>query len=93
MMVLRQVLHEIESAVGPMDLDALSRKLEVERSALQGMIEYWVRKGRLREDFLACASTGCGASCPGAQSCVLVTQLPRTFAIRTSTDQAGLSES
>ena len=73
-MVLRRVLQELESAQGPVNLDDLSRKLGTERGVLEGMITFWVRKGRLQEDLLAvrtdlCASANCDVSCPGAGHC------------------------
>ncbi len=71
MMVLRQVLHEIESSPGAVELGALSRKLGVDQSALEGMVEYWVRKGRLRKNPTFCAGGGCGALCLGARRCPL----------------------
>jgi hypothetical protein len=83
-MVLRQVLEALESVQGPVNLDDLSRRLGVERSALEGMINFWLRKGRLREDYLAarpsvCASGTCGGSCPGASSCSPLNEMPRFF--------------
>jgi hypothetical protein len=73
-MVLRQVLEALESIQGPVNLDDLGRRLGVERSALEGMINFWERKGRLRSDALAarpnvCASGTCGGSCPGVRRC------------------------
>jgi hypothetical protein len=80
-MVLRQVLRELESAEGPVNLNDLGRKLGVERGALEGMIAFWVRKGRLKDDYAtatmgACARGDCAVCCPGSQSCPLVTKLP-----------------
>ncbi len=79
--MLQQVLKELESAQGQVNLDDLSRKLGIERSALEGMIGFLVQKGKLRDDFLACAGGRCGASCSGVQSCSLVTKLPRSFSV------------
>ena len=85
-MMLRQVLQELESATGPVDLNALSSKLGVERSALEGMIEFWVRKGRLRDEYAVamkgtCVGDDCAATCSGAQTCPLVTKLPRSLSL------------
>jgi hypothetical protein len=87
-MVLTQVLQELESAQGAVSLDDLSRKLGVERSALEGMIAFWVRKGRLKEDYAAlltgaCAGDGCESACPQAPSCRWLTNLPRSFSLPT----------
>jgi hypothetical protein len=87
-MVLKQVLQEIESSHGPLSLDDLSRQLGVERGALEGMIDFWVRKGRLKEDYAValqglCPGAECGSACPGAESCQWVTNLPRSFSLLT----------
>lgn len=64
--MLSRILEEFEKAKGPLDLNELSRRLGVERSALEGMLQLLVRKGRLRE-------TGTGtetcAHCTGHLSC------------------------
>ncbi|GAB4477992.1 MAG: hypothetical protein Kow00124_21870 [Anaerolineae bacterium] len=70
MTLLRRVLTALEEAQGPVSLAALSRQLEVEPSALEGMIDFWVRKGRLRlTGATVCSSAGCGA-CPAEGSAV-----------------------
>ena len=86
--MLRQILQELASAQGPVNMNDLSRKLGVERSALQGMIDYWVRKGRLQDDDQAleaamsvCTSGNCSTSCPGPQGCPFVMKMPRTFSL------------
>jgi hypothetical protein len=86
--MLTQLLHEIESSDGPMRLAELSRKLGVERSALDGMIQFWVQKGRLVDDAPTghADSTVCGGSCRGScsgpDSCPFVMKTPQTFSIR-----------
>ncbi len=57
--MLYQVLQAFETATGPVSLDELSRELGIERGALEGMIAFWVRKGRLQDS----AGPGCGGSC------------------------------
>lgn len=90
--MLKQVLHEIEFANGPVSFDDLSRKLNVEPSALKGMIQHWVRKGRLsdsassgQEHDAHCGSS-CNSGCSGAENCSFVLQMPRTYAIKLETD-------
>ncbi len=88
--MLHQVLQAIESAPGAVNLNELSQKLNIERSALDGMIQFWVRKGRLKDDSQpaqsSCCSTtsSCGHSCSGAQECPFVMKLPRTYSITLS---------
>jgi hypothetical protein len=91
-MVLKQLLQEIESSQGPLSLDDLSRKLGVERSALEGMIAFWVRKGRLKEDYAAalqgmCPGAECDLTCPEAERCWLLTNLPRSFSLPTKPEK------
>jgi DNA-binding IclR family transcriptional regulator len=66
--MLSQIIKELDSAGGVIDLSELSRRLGVQRSALDGMIETLVRKGRLRKVEMgemppACASCGEQAGC------------------------------
>ncbi len=85
--MLHQILHEIERANGPMTLNELSRRLNIEASALQGMIEFWVRKGRLRDDeaavneATACTSGSCGDNCFGLSACPFTAKMPRSYSI------------
>jgi hypothetical protein len=68
--MLYQVLNEFRKSGGAVNLDALSRKLGVERSALEGMLETLVRQGKLKE--ISAAPAGCGGchggSCGGCAS-------------------------
>lgn len=86
--MLWKVLHEVEAARALLDLNELSRRLDVERSVLEGMIQFWVRKGRLVDDAatagqatMACAAHGCGSGCSGAQGCPFTMKMPRTIAL------------
>jgi hypothetical protein len=71
-MKLRDVLTAFEEN-GSMSLAQMARHYEVDPRLLEEMIQYWVRKGRLRD---AAAITGCngcpvaGTSCNG---CTLTT--------------------
>ncbi len=48
--MLKAVLAAIQAAEGPITVRALSDQLGIELSALQGMIAYWVQKGKLQTD-------------------------------------------
>lgn len=84
--MLRTVLQAIESADGPVHLGALSQQLGIERSALEGMIAYWVQKGRLQsvDDKGACSDQPghCGAGCGGSHSCNFVARMPKSYALQ-----------
>ncbi|NTW02424.1 MAG: hypothetical protein HGA19_14285 [Oscillochloris sp.] len=80
--MLHRVLQAFETADGPVSLDELSRQLGIERGVLEGMIDFWVSKGRLKESGGACAKVGSGCSCsshPGG--CTFDTVLPRTITL------------
>jgi len=82
--MLRAVLQAIESAGGPVHVGALSQQLGIERSALEGMIAYWVQKGRLQS---VDAQGGCddqaghcGPGC-GSQGCNFVARMPKSYTL------------
>ena len=86
--MLHQLLHEFETAAGPLNLNELAHNLKVERSALEGMIQFWVRKGRISDSQIAadaappqCSGLSCASACPGAERCPFVVNLPRRFAL------------
>lgn len=94
--MLLQVLREIEQADGPVTLAELSRRLDVAPSALQGMIDFWVSKGRLQDTSAPSASDGtthgCGTkSCSGGpETCAYIAKMPRTLSIRSSSEKASV---
>jgi hypothetical protein len=84
--MLYQVLEEIEQARGPVLLSELSRKLGIDAGTLSGMVQFWVRKGRLRDDDAAIADEmacvgSCGSSCGGVSGCAFVVKLPKTYSV------------
>lgn len=86
--MLNQVLLEIRSAQNSLNLNELSHKLHIDRSALDGMIQFWVRKGRLRDDAAdlaavtsICSPPSCGGSCTGMAVCPFVAKMPKTYSI------------
>lgn len=74
MATLRQVLDHFEHQSGSISLPAMARDLGVEPPMLQEMIDFWVRKGRLRE-----ISTPLCTTCGSARGCPFVLSLPRTY--------------
>lgn len=86
--MLQRLLSEIEETGGPISFSDLSRRLRVERSALEPMLDLLVRKGLLTEwvqadTEIACGNGACGTSCSGVQGCPFVAGgMPRTLEIR-----------
>jgi hypothetical protein len=63
-MQLREVLTAFEQG-GSMSLSEMARRYDVDPAVLEDMIQFWVRKGRLRD---ACNAGGCG-TCHQSGSC------------------------
>ncbi|MDX1412736.1 MAG: FeoC-like transcriptional regulator [Candidatus Promineifilaceae bacterium] len=82
------MLDEIEKAHGPILVGDLGRKLDIDPGVLEGMIEFWIRKGRLCDDDailengLACAPNGCSDHCAGSGGCAFTVKLPKTYSIK-----------
>ena len=86
--MLQQLLQEIESAQGAINLNEMARKLGIERGALAGMIEFWIRKGRLKVDSEAlesvcggCSGIECGGNPAGSPGGPFIINMPRTFSL------------
>lgn len=74
---LREVLNRFTDQNAPVSLNHMARDMGLEPGVLHGMIDYWVRKGKLRE-----ISTGTGENCTtcGIKSaCPFVVALPRYY--------------
>ncbi|MGQ9483131.1 FeoC-like transcriptional regulator [Chloroflexus sp.] len=84
--MLYQILEALETADGPVSLDELSRQLQIEPGALEGMIAFWVRKGRLQETTVGgCVGGRRGCTC-GAypKGCVFSAAGPRVITLNDS---------
>lgn len=81
--MLQQVLRAFEEAHEPLNLVDLARKLDVDQPTLEGMIAYWVRKGRLKESQAASScSAECGPTCAsGSEPCPFVGKMPRIITL------------
>jgi len=86
--MLTQVLHEIENARGPITLRELSRKLEVNPQALEGMLQFWVRKGRIQNndemDSRSDDTDVCGSVCSSSTNCAFIAKMPKTYSLPVS---------
>ena len=68
--MLRQVLEAIEETDGAVSVQTLSRRLALDPGVVAGLVEFWVRKGRLRVvadplPLAGCPGSGCGGGCGG----------------------------
>lgn len=67
--MLQAILTEFRRASTPLCLDELSRKLEIEPGALEGMLQTLVRSDRLIE--ITPAASGC-VTCPAKGGCIIL---------------------
>ncbi|KAB8144523.1 hypothetical protein F8S13_06545 [Chloroflexia bacterium SDU3-3] len=80
--MLHRVLEELQQSSAPISLDALSARLGIERTALEGMIAYWVRKGRLSDSAVAgCSTSNCGSCAVGPKGCSFAQSSPRVITL------------
>ncbi|HOU41317.1 MAG TPA: FeoC-like transcriptional regulator [Promineifilum sp.] len=90
--MLRELLRLVEAADGPITLAELGRELNVDVAVLDGMLQHWVRKGRLVTDSgtakscaggCGCMSVGGGCgSCAGMAACPFVARLPVVYRLK-----------
>lgn len=85
--MLGRILATIRAAGNPMCLADLSRELGIEESALEGMLDTLIARGRLRA--IVFEGPDCGA-CPVKGGCFIMNDgVARTFALvpdRTTTE-------
>lgn len=92
--MLREVLQAVEVAEGPITLNELSSKLELDPRVLDGMLEHWSRRGKLVVDGArktACAGNvtparcSCGSATDKA-NCPFLIRLPKSYSISSDSD-------
>ncbi len=71
---LRQVLNYFENSRGEISLNAIARDLEISPGQVGSMVEFWVRKGKIRPSSVQdCGSCGVIGNCP------FVVEMPLSF--------------
>lgn len=83
--MLNQILMVLNSTAGPLSLDGLSQQLGTEKSALEGMLELLIRKGKIKVSDVgevgqdeACTGLAC-AACGSATHCPFIGKMPRVY--------------
>ena len=87
--MLNRVLNEISQTNESIPLTALGQKLGIEQGALEDMLMYWVRKGRLKvdddqvekKDEKNCAMGGSCTATSGAAACPFIARVPKTYSL------------
>lgn len=93
--MLREVLQAVEAAEGPITLNELSRRLQLDPRVLDGMLEHWSRRGKLVVDGVtgtACAGNMTPASCScgfaaDRASCPFLVRLPKSYSLSLAVDE------
>jgi hypothetical protein len=77
--MLHKILKTIQETDDPISLSQLASQLDIEQGALEGMIDFWVRKGRIKvHDGMACSSSCSSCRVDG---CPLILHMPRRFEV------------
>lgn len=77
---LRQVLSTFEKTNRPLSLTQIAHDLDMPVMRLEGMIQYWIRKGKIRENG---SYSECG-SCNDNENCPFVMEMPQSYELVTS---------
>ena len=79
---LSSLLTKIEESSGAFSIQALARELDLTPERVESMLEYWVRKGRIRatEESKDCGSCGLNSNCP------YILKLPQTYELVSTGD-------
>ncbi|MEN8114038.1 MAG: FeoC-like transcriptional regulator [Actinomycetota bacterium] len=87
-MILDRLVDELRSSEGPIMNGELARRLGIDESALDGMINVLTTKGVLSVssetvggEGAACSGTACGTSCVGLEKCPFVANVPATHTL------------
>lgn len=87
-LVLDTLLTELRSVRGPIRSADLAERVGVSESALSGMIDVLVSKGRLSPaedpgagEAVACSGGACGSSCVGLDQCTFIANVPSTYTL------------
>jgi hypothetical protein len=85
--MLKAIIEAIKREKAPLSLEGLSERLDVDRSALEGMLDYLVQKGIISDlqGTYAPPAQGCQGfsckDCPASGKCPFIMQQPRSFTI------------
>lgn len=86
--VLDKLLTELRTVRGPIRSADLAGRVGVSESALSGMIDVLVAKGRLSPaenpgagEAVACSGSACGSACVGLDQCAFIANVPASYAL------------
>lgn len=83
---LREVLNRFTDQSEPVSVNRMAHEMGIEPGVLSGMIDYWVRKGKLRAvsaEGKSCNTCGVKGACP------FVVAVPRCYELAAEHDTAS----
>ena len=80
--MLTAILKELAQAEGPLNMRELSRKLDVQPGALEGMLMQLLHMGKLELVNESGDCSSCAGSCTGAEECPFVFRTPQRFQLK-----------
>ena len=83
--VLTQVLQVFQEHSEPLALPEIARQLDVPQGMLEGMLQYWVHRGKLRE--VANDASIC-PMCSKSSTCTIMPDMPRRYELATGEPEA-----
>jgi hypothetical protein len=72
---LRKLLDFFEESKGAISIQSLARELGITSSRVEDMLEYWIRKGKIKT---STTFPDCG-SCGVLENCPFILEMPRTY--------------
>ena len=86
--VLESLVDELRSVRGPIRSTDLAGRVGVSESALSGMIDVLVAKGRLAAaedprggEAVTCSGGACGTACVGLEQCAFIATVPASYTL------------
>jgi hypothetical protein len=84
--LLREIIDILKTEDAPLSVDNLSHRLDVDKPALEGMLETLLKKGIIKTDDIGefdsskCYSSSC-LGCAAVKGCPFAGKLPRTYTL------------
>jgi len=84
--LLREIIDILKTEKASLSVDILSHRLNVDKSALEGMLETLIKKGIIKMDDIGeidsskCHNSSC-LGCAAAKGCPFTDKLPRTYTL------------
>ena len=72
---LSRLLTILEGSSNAFSIRELARELDISRERVESMMDYWIRKGKIR---ISASQTECG-SCSALGDCPIILEMPRTY--------------